>query len=379
MSKPTRAMHISANQYPKLPTEHHSKVIWKELAKGFDEYHIVARSTDMSFSYTKEDNLHLHLIPSFGSRQFVFFLLSFILPVYFTRYRPTNVVAQCPVLGGFVAAIFKGMFDYTLFVEIHGEHYFKRLGNSFLSQMKYRFFYLLTRFTFNRANTIRSLSQTMTSYIEDVYGTLGSKILIIPNRVNLQIFKHVKNSYHIENGIVNIITVGRFSKLKNHENLLKDLYQTGIKFHLTIVGSGDLKESYNMIAKNNGDLTGLKILENLSHEQLSLELAKNDIYVHYSVSEGVPRAILEAMAAGLPVLATNVGYVEGVIEDNVNAMLINLPYRVNLEKCLRKTISNESFRNILGVNARSIIVEKFEWNHVFNMYRKAVMATEISS
>ena len=133
----TKCIHISANQYPKLPASHHSKVIWKELAKGCDEYHVIARSTNMTFSYSKEGNVHLHLLPSFGKRQYVFFFLSLFLPFYFLKLKPTHVIAQCPVLGGFISAAFKTIFNFKLFVELHGEHYFKSLSKQSLKYCKF--------------------------------------------------------------------------------------------------------------------------------------------------------------------------------------------------------------------------------------------------
>jgi glycosyltransferase involved in cell wall biosynthesis len=370
--KLNKIFHISANQYPQLPENHHSKVIWNELSKTCDEYHIFARSLDMSFSHTKEGKLHLHLVPCFGSRQFVFLFLSMLLPFYFMKYKTTHVIVQCPVLGGFIAAAFKKIFKYELFVEIHGEHYFLPVKAGLLGDIHHNFFKKITRFSLKRADKIRSLSSTMSESLVAIYGNnIANKITIIPNRVDLDIFNIVKSEYEIETDL-KVISVGRFSKLKNHSNLIKDLYASGIKFHLTIVGSGELKSEFYALAESLGSINDLTVLENIPHSELSEILPLNDVYIHYSLSEGVPRAILEAMACGLPVISTNVGYINDLLEHQVNSIVIDLPYKENLIDSLPILIDSALQRKILGRNARLTIEKNHEWNLVFDLYREEI-------
>ena len=74
-----KILHISANTYPNLDgKEHHTKKIWKELAKDVSEYHVLARS-QCNFSHTVEGNIHLHLIPKqTHSKSRVFILSSWL-------------------------------------------------------------------------------------------------------------------------------------------------------------------------------------------------------------------------------------------------------------------------------------------------------------
>jgi glycosyltransferase involved in cell wall biosynthesis len=370
---PNKIFHISANQYPKLPAEHHSKIIWQELSKSCDEYHVFARGMDMSFSHTQEGKLHLHLVPSMGKRQLSFLFLSFFLPLYFMKYKPTHVVAQCPVLGGFFAALCKNAFNFKLFVEIHGEHYFLPIKKGWLGYLHYNFFKTITKFSLKRADKIRSLSSSMSKCLIDTYGKhISHKITVVPNRVNLKTFEIIKSDYN-SYGELKIISVGRFSNLKNHINLLRDLYASGIKFHLTVVGSGDLKFEYIKLAEDLGEVSDLTILENIPHSELAKLLPNNDLYVHYSLSEGVPRAILEAMACGLPVFSTNVGYISDLLQHNVNSVVIDLPYKDNLIANLIPLANSSIFREKLGQSARKTIEDSYEWDFVFDLYRSEIL------
>jgi glycosyltransferase involved in cell wall biosynthesis len=371
--KAHKIFHISANQYPKLPADHHSKIIWQELSKDCDEYHIFARGVDMSFSHTQEGKLHLHLVPCMGKRQFSFLFLSFLLPFYFSKYRPSHVIAQCPVLGGFVASLCKNRFNFKLFVEIHGEHYFLPVKKGGLGFLHHKFFKAITKFSLKRVDKIRSLSSSMSECLTDTYGEyISHKIKVVPNRVNLETFKVIKSNYNFDDEL-KIITVGRFSNLKNHINLLKDLYASGLKFHLTVVGFGDLKSDYIKLTEELGKVSDLTILENIPHSELAKLLPNNDLYVHYSLSEGVPRAILEAMACGLPVISTNVGYISDLLQHNINSIVIDLPYRENLIVHLSPLANSSKFREKLGKNARSTIENSYEWNFVFDLYRNEIV------
>ena len=172
-----KVLHVSASIFSPLDEEmHHSKKIWLELAKGADEYHVFARNKTMAFSNTTEGNLHLHLLPRFGKKEFSFFPLSFLLPLYIWLIRPTHVIAQCPVLGGFVASVFNKIFNYGLFIEIHGEHYFLPVKPGIFGKMHHAFFKKLSKFSLNRADKIRSLSSSMS---EKLYDTLGLSLIHI--------------------------------------------------------------------------------------------------------------------------------------------------------------------------------------------------------
>ncbi|WP_369600011.1 glycosyltransferase family 4 protein [Hahella sp. SMD15-11] len=372
-----KCLHISANQYPPLPNSHHTANIWQELAKAFDEYHIVGRSTNNRASYTIEGKLHLHLLPSLSKRQFVFMALSFFLPFYIRKIKPTHVVAQCPILGGLMAVLCKNLYKYKVFVELHGEHYFKPRSTSFRSKIFFIFLRRLVMYSFKRADKIRCLSEDMKDVVISVYGkSFEDKLVVVPNRVDLKTFKFRKTDYAIHEK-VNIVTVGRFTPLKNHLGLIRDLFSTGIDFRLTIIGSGDLKSAYFQIFEELGNAENLVVYENISHRELSRILPHCDLYIHYSLSEGVPRALLEAMACGLPVITTNVGYLKGVVISGENGFVIEKPYRRGLKCILNKLLSSEDLRRQIGNNARRHIEDNYEWDHVFTRYRNEILGMEL--
>ena len=107
-----KLLHISENTYPPLDGKHHhTKNIWRELTKVFDEYHILARSETNSYSYLNEGNIHLHLVPRITNKSKIFFFTSFWI------IKITHLLSQCPIIGGFTATLASKFYQIPLMVE----------------------------------------------------------------------------------------------------------------------------------------------------------------------------------------------------------------------------------------------------------------------
>lgn len=78
--------------------------------------------------------------------------------------------------------------------------------------------------------------------------------------------------------------------------------------------------------------------------------------------EGLPRAVIEAMAQGVPAIVTNVGGMPEIVDHNVNGMVVAPDSIDDLANALEKLASNTSLRIQLGSNARHTITDKFNIN-----------------
>ncbi|GEM_PF-1080333 len=370
--------HIGGNQYSPLPAEHHTFQIWEELSKGFDEYHVFARSKNMKFSHTQQGKIHLHLIPGFGKRMWVFFFLSWLLPFYIHRYKPTHLLAQCPVMGGGVAALCALIYKIPLFVELHGTHYFMPSRQGVLGALEHIIYRTLAKPVFTIATTIRSLSGDMTSSFVQVYGKkLLPKIVMIPVRVDLNIFPP-KENYKLHQPL-RVVNVGKLSANKNQIQLVNHLKNSKMPIEIILVGSGEQEADLKCLISTLPSHIKVTLKGQVTHTELCDILQQSDIFIHYALSEGTPRAIIEAMAVGLPVIVTSAGFMKDILIHQYNALIIERPESDQLLSYIEELANAESVRIQISKAGQTSVLDTYEWNAVFDRYRQSLLNMTSSS
>ncbi len=96
-------------------------------------------------------------------------------------------------------------------------------------------------------------------------------------------------------------------------------------------------------------------------KKLKEMIQKSKIYVLSSISEGMPNSLMEAMALEMPCIATNVGAVPQLIDNNVDILIIEPENSEMLAKNILLLLSNEKLQTKLGINARKKMINKFSW------------------
>lgn len=176
----------------------------------------------------------------------------------------------------------------------------------------------------------------------------------------------VKNSTNV----LKIIMVARFSPPKDYEMLIKSLMNVKGDFEAYFVGGGELLPSMQMLAANCNMDSKIKFLgERNDVDQL---LSNSDIFVLTSNYEGLPISIIEAMSKSLPVIATNVGGVNELVDEGKTGYLIRRKDINGLTKKLQLLIDDENKRNEMGIEGYQKFKQEFTLatmlNHTFNVY-----------
>ncbi len=180
------------------------------------------------------------------------------------------------------------------------------------------FTFLCLRFDAKKATTVRIINQSQMGPLLLKAGVPASKISYVPAfYIDLNIFRPtvVKKEY-------DLVFIGRLVKNKGI-NLFIDAVQKS-KLRVLIVGDGPLMKSlWQKIKKT--DLSGNVIFHGWAKDanEISELLNKSRILVMPSYNEGGPRVVLEAMACGVPVIATSVGMVPDIIKDGESGDIID--------------------------------------------------------
>ncbi|AUC82947.1 glycosyltransferase [Lacinutrix sp. Bg11-31] len=176
------------------------------------------------------------------------------------------------------------------------------------------------RFLYPRFKKIICQSQDMQNDLKTIYKINEDKLIVINNPITQ--LHHVKDKVYAKEEIIKFITVGRLSKEKGHERILKSLQLLDYNFHYTIIGDGPLKnEIRDLVLK-------LEIKSKVSFidytNKVSEELRKSDIFLQGSYVEGFPNAVLESCVVGTPVLAFNApGGTKEIIKNDITGYLVN--------------------------------------------------------
>jgi Glycosyltransferase len=140
-------------------------------------------------------------------------------------------------------------------------------------------------------------------------------IYIIPNPINCEKFAVLNRAYSSET--INFVFIARFEEIKNHDMLLKALHIAEKKVPnicLKLAGDGALLEKEKQFAEQLGIKS--KVIFMGQRNDIPDILRESDVCVISSKSEAFSLSLVEAMAAGLPVIATAVGGMKDIVEGN---------------------------------------------------------------
>ncbi|MQY12761.1 Glycogen synthase [Streptomyces sp. RB5] len=147
------------------------------------------------------------------------------------------------------------------------------------------------------------LTEAQAEFVRDRYGTPARRVFVVPNGVGAEFYREPREPGP---GPLRLLFVGRLSAQKNVARLLDALSLVREPVRLRIVGDGELREELAARVRRL-DLGGVVEFSGaLYGDELAAAYAAADAFVLPSDKEGMPLAALEAMAAALPVVATDV-------------------------------------------------------------------------
>lgn len=192
--------------------------------------------------------------------------------------------------------------------------------------------------------------------------------------IHLDAFRDVTAAPDITGDGVRIVMVGRLADGKGFEDLLAAvgrLEQDRISVYL--VGDGPLRDDLQHQIRQRGLSDTVQMLG--YHDDIPAILATCDVFVLPSYREGTPRVITEAMASGLPVIATDIAGIPEQVEDGTNGILIQPGEIGELVTALERLVESKSLREEFGTASRDR-VERFSVETMLSdldaVYRKVL-------
>lgn len=232
------------------------------------------------------------------------------------------------------------------------------------ARLRLKFYFLLF---FRFIDHYTCVSEKVRESLSAISGKAKSNFSIIPNSVNTDIFfpdalerrlQREKLRMNAKTFLVGV--VARFSPQKGHKYLLdaiRILRQRGIKLKVLLVGVGELENEIRESVERDS------LQDYVAFYGQALEVPKVlqalDCFILPSLWEGMPLALLEAMASGIPVIATDVAGTRELIQHEVNGLLIPAKDPEAIVEALILMKENKTLRNKILQSALNFVRAKY--------------------
>lgn len=259
-------------------------------------------------------------------------------------------------------------------VVIHSEHGYD-VGDLVKTTLRQRWMRRLVCFT---ANAVFTVSRELRDFHARQAGVRVDRIRVIYNGVDTEAFSPnscIRARMRAEHGIAPedfvIGAVGRIAAIKNYETLVRAcavLSRRNIRFKLVLVGDGPELPRLVELAGSFPELRACFIHPGRC-DNVPDWLAAMDVFVQSSLSEGMSNTVLEAMATGLPVIATSVGGNAEVVEEGRTGHLFQPCDVESLADLLGRLAADPDRRANFGCAARLRVQESFSNESMLENYR----------
>ncbi|WP_373938109.1 glycosyltransferase family 4 protein [Vibrio kanaloae] len=323
-----------------------SYLYWKDYLAFFDEVKVIARvkqveSIDPSYKRVDGKNVSFYPMPYYvGIKDFILNFHSLIYHSYLvTRsseallLRSGNIsnllwvfsmLKKKPYLREYPGNIEEGVLGYGG----------KSLLNSTIAKL------------LNAVAKIQARYSVANSYVSEyckwLYPSKGNNSFIFSSFNADEI---VTRKVITDNAVPELVCVGRLEGEKGHRDLIESISFLDMDVNLSIIGDGSQKYNLEQYAESLG--VKVNFMGSITDRTILFDkLSKSDLFVLPSHTEGMPRALLEAMAIGLPCIGTSVGGIPEVLDKSM-LFLPNKP-----ESCAHKITMLMSNSDLAGEQSK---------------------------
>ncbi|MDO9583008.1 MAG: glycosyltransferase [Desulfomicrobium sp.] len=247
---------------------------------------------------------------------------------------------------------------------VHTEHeYFSLISSKACFRLRQ-----LSRF----CSAVTGVNEETSAFLRDKVGIPAHKVHTVVNGIDLARFQQTgldRKALGLSEDDLVAGIVARLHPVKDHAMLLNAFRLVADqepRAKLLIIGDGTERGKLEQQADQLGLGGHVRFLGARSDVPDILQCL--DVFVLSSKEEGLPLCILEAMAAGLPVVATNVGGIPSVVRPDDNGMLVDPEDSRAMANALLSLFSDKEKRIRLGMNGRRLVEQHYDLKHSIAAY-----------
>ena len=204
------------------------------------------------------------------------------------------------------------------------------------------------------------------------YGFNG-KSFLVPNGVDVQFFskpipertrKILENKLAKKPEDIFLVAVSRLVHKNATDDIIRSLTLLPKNVNLLVIGKGEEGPTLQKLATRLGVSDRVKFLGFISHKDLPTYLSICDIFVRPSRSEGFGNSFIEAMAFGLPVIATPVGGIPDFLDDKETGIFCSPDNPKSLAEAVNLLLNDHSLALKIVQKAKERVVQRYDWDIV---------------
>lgn len=229
---------------------------------------------------------------------------------------------------------------------------------------------------FKKADVIQAISTFLGRWAKNM--GFGGHLEIIPNAVNTGHFSQtyseeelnsLKEKLGKKKGDIYLITTSRLVTKNAVDDVIKSLVFLPEYVHFVILGIGPDEAKLKELTRSSGVENRVKFLGQVDHKEMPKYLKVSDIFIRPSLSEGMGNSFVEAMAAEIPVIATQEGGIADFLFDpernngkKPTGLAVYPRDPKGIAGAVNKFIQNKELTGSIVENAKKLVFEKYDWD-----------------
>jgi len=213
---------------------------------------------------------------------------------------------------------------------------------------------------FRQATHCEVPTRELAEWVQKKYGVPAEKISVVPNFVDIEIFKPIEG---IEKKEKSVIAVGRLASVKQYEFLIRACAEIR-GCSLTIVGEGPERKNLEKLARELN--VNLYLPGNIPNEHIPRVVQEHQVFAITSKREGHPKSLLEAMACRMPCVGVKSVGIQNIIKHAENGWLVEAEVQ-SIKQGLSLILGNRALSEDLGRKAHRYATEAYSFSRCFDL------------
>ncbi len=234
---------------------------------------------------------------------------------------------------------------------------------------------------FRRADAVQAISY----FLADWAVRMGARVIpeVVPNGVDIERFSVVLNDGEREqirsrlgygSDDVVLITTSRLTLKNGIDDVIRALPELPERVKFLVVGEGEDREQLLALMKEKQVEDRVQLLGKRDHAELPKLLLVSDMFIRASLSEGLGISFLEAMAVGLPVIATPVGGIPDFLKDGETGVFCEPRDAGSVAVAVKRLLDDQSLIKKLRQQGPDLVQKSYDWELIARRMGEIIQA-----